>query len=247
VPKNLSKIVGTLYEDARNLGLVESNPFSNLRLPKTEKTETVVCPSEAEYLALLRSCTVLGGYGPEFRAMLVFTSWMGLRAGEIQGLQWDDIGSESIRVRRARKDDGSLGLPKNGLEREVAFIEPAKALDQVPRRPDPFVFHTSRGEPLRKGNTYYGWNKVRAGVALERVEAGMPSIRFHDLRHLCATRLLERGHSHFDISIHLGHEDGGALVMARYGHPSKDAARDRLRRSFEEGTPRETGLQAVAD
>jgi hypothetical protein len=32
------------------------------------------------------------------------------------------------------------------------------------------------------------------------------------------------GMSHFDVSVQLGHEDGGALVMERYGHPSKNAA-----------------------
>jgi len=30
------------------------------------------------------------------------------------------------------------------------------------------------------------------------------------------------------VSVQLGHEDGGALVMSRYGHPSKDAARAQL-------------------
>lgn len=38
--------------------------------------------------------------------------------------------------------------------------------------------------------------------------------------------------SHFDVSVQLGHEDGGALVMERYGHPSKDAARERLLGAF---------------
>jgi hypothetical protein len=55
-----------------------------------------------------------------------------------------------------------------------------------------------------------------------------PNVRWHDLRHFCATQLLELGLDHFAVSVQLGHEDGGALVMARYGHPSKDAARGRL-------------------
>jgi hypothetical protein len=33
------------------------------------------------------------------------------------------------------------------------------------------------------------------------------------------------GIDHFAVSVQLGHEDGGALVMSRYGHPSKEAAR----------------------
>jgi hypothetical protein len=34
----------------------------------------------------------------------------------------EDIGSESIRIRGARRRDGTIGRPKNGKEREVAFL-----------------------------------------------------------------------------------------------------------------------------
>jgi hypothetical protein len=44
--------------------------------------------------------------------------------------------------------------------------------------------------------------------------------------------LLELGLDHFAVSVQLGHEDGGALVMALYGHPSKDTARERLLGAF---------------
>jgi len=229
VPRNLSKVVSTMYEDARNIGLVETNPFSNLRLPNTQKTEEVHPPTLDEYRTLLRSCVLLGGYAPEFRALIQFAAWTGLRVSEVQGLQWQDIDGDLLHVRRALKDDGSYGKPKNGLQRTVAFLEPARVLDQVPRREgSPFVFHVMKGAPLNQANLYYHWNKVRAPLALERQEAGLPGVRFHDLRHFCATQLLELGLSHFDVSVQLGHEDGGALVMSRYGHPSKDAARERL-------------------
>lgn len=46
-----------------------------------------------------------------------------------------------------------------------------------------------------------------------------------EVERLCATQLLELGLSHFDVSVQLGHTDGGALVMARYGRPSVDAAK----------------------
>lgn len=154
--------------------------------------------------------------------MIQFSAWTGVRAGELHALQWGDIGAETIWIRRARKRDGSLGLPKNGQERKIAFVPPARVLDDVPRRAaSPFVFHSPRGNPLAQGSHHYAWRPLRAA-------AGLPNMRWHDLRHFCATQLLELGMTHFDVSVQLGHRDGGALVMERYGHPWEDAARARL-------------------
>jgi integrase len=243
VPRYVSRTVRTMYEDARNVGLVEDNPFSNLRLPTAERTEQIKAPSMDEYRALLEACTVLNGYGPEFRAMIQFAAWTGVRAGELQALRWDDLGEETLWIRRARRRDGTEGPPKNGRAREIAFVPPARVLDEVPRRPDPYVFHSPRGRALDQGSHFYAWREVRA-------HAGLRQIRWHDLRHFCATRLLEMGLDHFAVSIQLGHTDGGALVMARYGHPSADAARARLLRAFtldDDVTGREAGSNWAAE
>ena len=55
----------------------------------------------------------------------------------------------------------------------------------------------------------------------------------YELRHFCATHLLELRVSHADVAVQLGHMDGGALVMSTYGQPSEDAARERLKRACE--------------
>lgn len=227
VPRSVSRVVGTMYEDARNIGLVETNPFTNLRLPAAEKKAEIDAPSMEEYRALLDATTTLGGYAAEFRSMIQFAAWTGVRQGELFALTWDDVGAEAIRIRQSRKLDGTLGLPKNGKAREVPLLPPARVLDDVPRRQDSvFVFHSPRGKPLIKGTHGWSWQKVKAA-------AGLPQVRWHDLRHFCATRLLELGVDHFAVSIQLGHTDGGALVMARYGHPSIDAAHARLQAAFE--------------
>jgi Phage integrase family len=74
--------------------------------------------------------------------------------------------------------------------------------------------HSPRGKPLDQGLHFYAWREVRAA-------AGLRSFRWHDWRRFCATQLLELGLDHFAVSVQLGHTDGGALVMARYGHPSE--------------------------
>ena len=234
VPRNLSKIIGTMYEDARNVGIVESNPFSNLRLPVTEKTEEIHPPTLDEYRRLLDACAVLGGYGAEFRAAIQFAAWTGIRAGELHALQWDDIDGELSGVRRSRKPDGSIGSPKNGRERKIALLPPAQVLDDVPAGPTRSSSTRRAGSRSRRAitTTPGGRCEPRRESVQERSEHGLRDIRWHDLRHFCATQLLEMGLDHFAVSVQLGHEDGGALVMSRYGHPSKDAARERLLAAF---------------
>ena len=173
----------------------------------------------------MESCTVLGGYGREFRAIVEFSAWTGVRAGELHALQWEDLGDDVVHVRRSLKRDGTIGPPKNGKPRTIAYMPPARLPEDLPRRTDAFVFHGPRGKPLVQGTHHYAWRAVRAA-------AGMPEARWHDWRHFTATQLLELGMSHFDVSVQLGHEDGGALVMSRYGHPSKDKARERLLGAF---------------
>jgi integrase len=249
IPRNYSKIIGTMYQDAYDVGLVRHNPFSNLRLPATEKTEEIAPPSQDEYRQLMAACMVLGPYAEEFRALIQLTAWTGIRASEVMALKADDFEDRYLNVRRARKDDGTYGMPKNGKERRIALPLEARVQDRLVKwEGSDFAFHTPRGKPFKKGSLYYTWNKVRdaSGTSMARIADGLAPIRFHDLRHHAATQWLERGATHFDVSVLLGHEDGGQLVMSRYGHPSKDAATERLL-LLSEGIEAETGSRLVAD
>ncbi|MEX2137216.1 MAG: site-specific integrase [Chloroflexota bacterium] len=55
-------------------------------------------------------------------------------------------------------------------------------------------------------------------------EAGLPRIRFHDLRHSCATLLLNDGVPLHTVSRLLGHSQI-AITADTYGHLVPDAAR----------------------
>ena len=177
-----------------------------------------------EYRALLEACTVLGGYCAEMRAMIHFAAWTGLRQGELFALQWPDIGEGGLRVADRGSSTGPWVCLRTARPGPSA-VPAGRVLDQVPRREgSPFVFHSPRGRALLKGTHGWTWQKVKAAAGVE--------VRWHDLRHFCATRLLELGVDHFAVSVQLGHTDGGALVMARYGHPSVSAAQGRLHAAF---------------
>ncbi len=90
------------------------------------------------------------------------------------------------------------------------------------------IFHTPCGKRLTKGTLAYLWRPI---VAAWRARGGR-DLDLHELRHACATLLLERGLAPADVAVQLGHTDGGRLVMTLYGHPNEDRARDRLDIAF---------------
>jgi integrase len=73
-----------------------------------------------------------------------------------------------------------------------------------------FVFATRRGEPLHANN-------VRRAFKDHVRRAGLPPQRFHDLRHACATLLLEQGEELGVVSKVLGHSTI-STTLDTYGH-----------------------------
>ncbi len=229
-PQSNVRVVRAMFNDAINDGLHPGpNPFANLRLeqPRGRKDLTALTRDELHELAD-KALAVHGEFGSVFRAMILFAGYVGLRPGEMFALERSDVGRDEVAIRQNLDGTGTLKLPKNDQERVVVLPPPAReALLAVPTRLDvPWLFVTPRGRQFRKGSLHYYWNPVRAAF-------GRPGMDFYELRHFCATHLLELGVSHADVAVQLGHTDGGALVMSTYGHPSEDAARDRLKRAYE--------------
>ena len=76
---------------------------------------------------------------------------------------------------------------------------------------DGLVFASETGEPLdRRAVT-----KLKSKPLLRR--AGLPQIRFHDLRHTCATLLLTRNVNPKIVSEMLGHSSI-AITLDTYSH-----------------------------
>jgi integrase len=152
-----------------------------------------------------------------------------MRPGELCALHNADVDLRNSEVLIQRNLDGTgrEKLPKNGLGRRIVLPpQAAEAIRQVPQQiGSPYLFHTLRGKRLTKGTLAYFWRNIRAGW----VARGGRPIDLYELRHACATMLVERGLSVGDVAFQLGHQDGGRLVMTLYGHPGEDAIRDRVK------------------
>jgi integrase len=228
-PQSNVRVVRAMFNDAINDGLHPGpNPFANLRLEQSRGRKDLIALTLAELDQLAETALrVHGEFGPVFRAMVIFSAYVGLRPGELFALERSDVGRDEVQIRQNLDGTGTIKAPKNGQERVVVLPPPAReALKDVPSRLDvPWLVVTKRGRQFTKSSLYYYWNPVRAAF-------GRPGMDYYELRHFCATHLLELGVSHADVAVQLGHTDGGALVMSTYGHPSEEGARERLKRAY---------------
>lgn len=227
--------IRTMFGVAEQDGVVDRNPFSNLRIKQSRgRKDTIPFRTDdpEERVARLdhvvnTATRIHGDY--RFDSMILFAAYTGMRPGEMFALEWDDIDAERhiVHVTKALDRAGHVKLPKNNQERTIVLPpRAAEAVERIhPLKDNPKVFLTKRGKPFRQPPLSLYWSPVRAA-------AGFPGKEFYELRHFCATHLLEQGLSAGDVALQLGHTDGGALVLSTYGHPSESAARDRIYAAF---------------
>lgn len=231
----LSALFGAaMYED-NEFGepLVAANPFSKLVKRKQARRDLEsgwLTPADIAGLEGHSREVAPGPMGEVFAAMIRVAAETGIRPGELFVLRDEDVMGDRLRVARsASSKTRTITLPKNGREREVALsAAAAAAIGGMPRLHDELLFATPLGRQFWGSTLVYYWHPVRAA-------AGRPTMDFYELRHYCATRLLEVGVSDADVAVQLGHTDGGELVRRVYGHPSQRRALDRVRDVLDRG------------
>lgn len=233
-PRNTTRVARTMWADALRDGLCQHNPFTGLRLetPKGRKDITALTEPEIEELANVAR-KAHGDYGDEAAAIVLFAAYTGVRPGELAALAWEDLDIPNRRatIRHALDAQGGLKAPKNGKPRRIALPPPAlRALGMVarPLLDTERVFKTPRGRNLTKGTIAYLWRPIAAAWAA----TGGRDLDLYELRHACATLMLERNLTPADVATQLGHTDGGRLVQTLYGHPDEDRQRDRIDLAF---------------
>jgi integrase len=171
--------------------------------------------------------------GDRHEALYVLAVTTGLRRGELLGLKWEDIDHEArvLRVRRALASDARTFVePKTAKSRRGVRLT-TYSLDAVREhrerqlnerrsldglwRDHGLVFPSRVGTPLNPENLVERSFKP----LLER--AGLPSIRFHDLRHTCATLLLSKGVNPKIVQEMLGHANI-SVTLDTYSHVLPD-------------------------
>lgn len=201
--------------------LIDSNPAAKVQRPKKLRFETH--PYTADELdTLLR---LVKGTNLELGVMLA--AFYGLRRGEVCGLKWDAIDFErkTITIRHTvvqTKVDGSTMLVKKdrtktkSSHRTLPLVKPFEDFlltirdkQEINRRLCggsyntenlDYIYVNELGELMKP-------NYLTQAFPIFLEKHGLRKIRFHDLRHSCATLLYANGVALKDIQEWLGHSD----------------------------------------
>ena len=180
--------------------LIPRNVTEAVKPPQVSREE--MRPLTAEQVKVLFEAA----RGDRLKALYVLAVTTGLRQGELLGLKWDDIDLEvgTLQVRRTlttAKGGPVLSAPKvKGSRRTVRLSQTAlealrshleRQLEEIDQAgglwsENGLIFASKSGEPLSRQHI----TARRFKPLLKR--AGLPEIRFHDLRHTCATLLLSK-------------------------------------------------------
>lgn len=194
-------LLKTLFNKAATWGLADKNPVKGVELfAEDNQIEHVLRDEEED--RLLAACT---GRFTYLRSLIVLALHTGMRRGELLSLKWTNVTlpfGQIVVEAAVAKGKRRRSLPINADARAV--LE-----DLWARRTGEYVFCRINGKPYNK------W-KVRDDFEDVRAAAGLPDLRFHDLRHTFASRLSAGGADIVTIKDLLGH--ASITTTMRYAH-----------------------------
>lgn len=246
--RTMHVVLHKALSDAIKLGLVSRNVTEMVSPPRKARQEMQVLTANQarQFLDAAK--------GEPDEALFIVALATGMRRGELLGLKWQDINFQEgiLRVRRTLnriptvlgEGAGSLveSEPKT-MQSRRSIVLPAFALEALQRQKlvqtkwrqnagdaweeHGYVFTTPTGRYIHP-NTLY----ARFKALLKK--AGLPDIRFHDLRHSVATQLLSSGVHPKVVQEILGHSQI-SMTMDIYSHvlpTMHQDAMDKLHRAF---------------
>ena len=218
--RNIHQIISSAMSLAKEQKLIVANPAEGCALPRLEHREMKTLPVE-QLQSFLREAKESGVYELYYLELAT-----GLRRGELLGLNWEDIDLErgDLRVKRqvARINGEVTEAPlktKNAYRTLPLAEDTVSVLLEQQKKvgSSPWVFPSPNGGPISPDSVLHMLHRV-----LKR--AGLPKVRFHDLRHTFATLALQNGVDIKTVSGMLGHFSAG-FTLDTYAHVTSAAQR----------------------
>lgn len=196
INKLMALVKAILNEGCDRHGL--TSPGRGIKALKQKRTE--VQPFTLPEVELL-----LARVRKDYRPYLTVRLLTGLRTGEANGLQWDDVDFDknTIRVERSLSRDGDGDTKNESSKRLIACVPEVRAALLVERARAmegcPWVFHSDRGNPIDLVNfTNRVWYPLLRNLGLKQRPP-------YQMRHTAATLMLAAGENPEWVAATLGH------------------------------------------
>lgn len=221
----IHRVLRGALRQAYGMGLIQRYPLAMVKSPKPQKKEMkILDDSQIRQLLLVSK-------GSGLEALMHVEVVTGLRMGEIIGLKWEDLDWETgeLRIVRQVQREKGNGLvftsPKSQKSRRVVILGPttiAKLREHSNQQyecremtgdhwvENDLIFPNTLGKPMEHRRLLNEFKELL-------VKAGLPDLRFYDLRHSAATMMLKLGIHPKIVQETLGHADIN-LTLNTYSH-----------------------------
>ena len=226
-PATVRGIHTTLHalKTAADEGLIPFNPAEKVTPPRVQNTPKRVLTHDQmeKFLCAIR-------FNPIWHDFFYTELTTGLRRGELCGLTWDDFDSEAgtLKVRRtihARKGGGLEAGETKTYAGQRTILLPYSTTQLLKERRTAALTKWIFPDPLRPERPVNPSSAYRRLKELLK-QAGLPSLRFHDLRHTFATHALASGVDAKTLSRILGHTKASFFTLDTYTHVTGDMHRN---------------------
>ena len=212
-------LIKSVFNDEIRAGAPLLNPARCVKPPKLEPYEAAAYSVEQVH-ALFRLFE-----GDPLEDIVHIAVIYGLRRSEILGLRWQDVDLEAgmVHVRHKVAEvrlDGVVQLVRtNDLKTEASrrsFPLSDDIRARLERRRAQIAQWATQPGYYTADAAYIFVREVTDHFRQKIARSGLPRLRFHDLRHTCATLLLHEGCTLREIQSYLGHAT--YITTTRYAH-----------------------------
>lgn len=231
-PSTVKAVYGTFSRIMRTAeidGLIARSPCIGVSLPRETSHQ------EMHFLESAEIARLADTIDERYRTLIYTAAYTGLRWGELAALRVSKVNflRSNLHVVEALTEvngNVEVGPTKTGSHRTVSLprflIEMLAEHVRLYPSDTGLVFTSAESRPLRRNFYRRHFKPAVVAAGLER------ALRFHDLRHTCASMLIAQGAHPKEIQERLGHSTI-RLTFDRYGHlfPSLD---ERLRDGLDE-------------
>jgi len=221
--KKIYNLVQTAFKTASKREIISRNPFDLL----DDGSRPKVSKPEIDYWTVEEVRHFFNVLEHRQRILFILAIHTGMRRGEMLGLRWKDIDFEGGRLRISQSLKPLQGLKKgvktasgyrsislspyvlSELKKHRAMILQERLSTKHYQDHD-LVICQPNGEPVSVGNFTKFWKRIVQNT-------GMRYIRFHDLRHTCASLLFSAGVHPKVVQELLGHSSI-KVTLDTYSH-----------------------------